>query len=98
MYRFKTFHSGDCNGDFQLLEAKVNAWIEADRPRIRLMCQTPIGNQVVLSFVFEVISEVDDQPAISIAAVPEAFQDTLDDTPLDPNEPPAISGDHNKVR
>ncbi len=91
MYRFKLFHSGDCNGDIQLLEATINTWIEAERPRIRLMCQTPIGNEVLISFVFEVISEVDDQPAISITAVPEVFQDTLDDTPLDPNEPPPIS-------
>src|SRR6185312_11517506 len=74
VYRFKIFHSGDCNGDIQLLEAKVNAWIEADRPRIRLMCQTPIGNEVLLSFAFEFISEVDDQPAISITAVPDVFQ------------------------
>ncbi len=92
MYRFKTFHSGDCNGDLQSLEAKVNAWIEADRPRIRLMCQTPIGNQILLSFVFEVISEVDDQPALSITAVPEVYQDMPEDTPLGPNEPPSISG------
>ncbi len=98
MYRFKTFHSGDCNGDLQLLEARVNAWIEAEHPRIRLMSQTPIGNQVLISFVYEMISEVDDQPAISITAVPEVFQDTLDDTPLDPNEPPSIDGESQKAR
>lgn len=97
MYQFKTFHSGDCNGDFQLLESRVNAWIAADHPRIRLMSQTPIANQILLSFVFEIISEVDDQPAISITAVPEIFQDTLEDTPLDPNEPP-MTGDLNKAR
>ncbi|HLW02097.1 MAG TPA: hypothetical protein VKT82_25815 [Ktedonobacterales bacterium] len=98
MYRFKTFRSGDCNGDIQLLEAKVNAWIEADHPRIRLMCQTPLGDEVLLSFAFEIISEVDDQPALSITAVPEVFQDTLEDTPLDPNEPPPVNGELNKER
>ncbi|HEY7348177.1 MAG TPA: hypothetical protein VH599_07625 [Ktedonobacterales bacterium] len=98
MYRFKTFHSGDCNGDFQLLEATINAWIETDHPRIRLMSQTPIGNQILFSFVFEIISEVDDQPAIAIAAVPEIFQDRLEDTPLDPNDPPPISGDPQKAK
>jgi hypothetical protein len=98
MYRFKLFHSGDCNGDFQLLESRVNTWIEADHPRIRLMCQTPIANNILLSFVFEIISEVDDQPAISITAVPEVFRDTLEDTPLDPNEPPPMNGGANKVR
>lgn len=98
MYRFKTFHSGDCNGDFQLLEARVNAWIEAEHPRIRLMSQTPLDNQVLLSFVFEIISEVDDQPAISITAVPEVYQDTLEDTPLDPNELPPINGESQKGR
>jgi hypothetical protein len=98
MYRFKIFHSGDCSGDFHLLEARVNAWIEAERPRIRLMNQTPINNHILLSFVFEVISEVDDQPAISITAVPEVFQDRLEDTPLDPNEPPPINGESDKDR
>ena len=97
MYRFKTFHSGDCNGDFQVLESRVNTWIEADHPRIRLMSQTVIDNQILLSFVFEIISEVDDQPAISITAVPEVFQDTLEDTPLDPNEPPPMNGDFDKT-
>jgi hypothetical protein len=92
MYRFKTFNSRDCNGDIQSLEASVNAWIAADRPRIRLMSQTPIGNHILLSFVFEVISEIDDQPAMTITAVPEVFQDTLEDSHLDPNEPP-ITGD-----
>ena len=97
MYQFKTFHSGDCNGDFQLLESRVNAWIAADHPRIRLMSQTPVANQILLSFVFEIISEVDDQPALSITAVPEIFQDTLEDTPLDPNEPPAMNSEINKA-
>lgn len=96
MYQFKTFYSGDCNGDYQLLESRVNAWIAEDHPRIRLMSQTPIANQILLSFVFEIISEVDDQPAISITAVPEVFQDTLEDTPLDPNEPPAMNSDLDK--
>lgn len=92
MYRFKTFNSRDCNDDFQTLEIKVNDWIEEDRPRIRMMCQTPVGNHILLSFVFEVVSEIEDQPAKAITAVPEVFQETLDDTPLDPNEPP-VTGD-----
>ena len=92
MYRFKTFNSRDCNGDIQSLEASVNAWIEADRPRIRLMSQTPLGNYILLSFVVEIISEIDDQPAMTITAIPEMYQDTLEDTPFDPNEPP-ITGD-----
>ncbi len=98
MYQFKTFHSGDCNGDFQLLESRVNAWIAEEHPRIRLMSQTPIANQILLSFVFEVISEVDDQPAISITAVPEVFKDKVEDTTLDPNEPPAIDSDLEEAR
>jgi hypothetical protein len=60
------------------------------------MCQTPVGNEILLSFAFEIISEVDDQPAIAITAVPEVFQDTLEDTPLDPNEPPPANGELNK--
>jgi hypothetical protein len=98
MYRFKTFHSGDCSGDFQALEARINAWIEADRPRIRLMSQTLLGDQVLLSFVFEYISEVDDQPAISITAAPESYQEGPEDTSLDSNDPPPISGERNKLQ
>ncbi len=92
MYRFKTFDSRDSAGDLHSLEARVNAWMELDRPRIRLMCQTPIGNHVLLSFVFEVITEVEDQPAQAVTAVPDVFQETMEDTPLDPNEPPPIDG------
>lgn len=97
MYRFKTFHSGDCNGDIQSLEATVNAWMEATHPRIRLMCQTPIGNQILLSFVFEVVSVDEDQPAKAITAVPEVFQETLEDSTLDPDEPP-MTGDLNLIQ
>jgi hypothetical protein len=92
LYRFKTFDSRDSADDLHSLEARVNAWMDRDRPRIRLMCQTPIGNHVVLSFVFEVVTEIEDQPAQSITAVPDVFQETMDDTPLDPNEPPPLDG------
>jgi hypothetical protein len=90
VYHFKTFNSQDCDDDIQSFEARVNTWIEEERPRIRMMCQTPIGNHVLLSFVFEVISEADDQPAKAITTVPEVFQETLEDTYIDPNEPPVI--------
>lgn len=90
MYRFKAFDSRDGAGDIESLETRVNIWIEQERPRIRLMCQTPVGNHIVLSFVFEVASDIEDQVAKMATAVPDVFQETLEDTPLDPEEPPPM--------
>jgi hypothetical protein len=98
VYRFKTFDSRDSADDLRSLEARVNAWMELDRPRIRLMCQTPIGSHVVLSFVFEVVAEVEDQPAQSVTAIPDVFQETMEDTPLDPNEPLPLDGKSTMIR
>ncbi len=98
MYRFKVFDSRDSAGDITSLEAKVNAWIEAERPRIRLMCQTSIGESVLLSFVFEVSSDLEDQVAKAATAVPEVFQDTLENTPLDPSESPPLTDNSDVIQ
>ena len=98
MYRFKAFDSRDGVGDIAALEAQVNAWIEHERPRIRLMSQTPVGNHILLSFVFEVATDIDDQLAKAATEVPEIFQENLEDAELDPSEPPPISGDINMIR
>lgn len=95
MYRFKTFDSRDGVGDIAALEARVNTWIEHEHPRIRLMCQTPIANHILLSFVFEVATDIDDQIAKAATAVPDVFQETLEETELDPSEPPPINGEIN---
>jgi hypothetical protein len=98
VYRFKLFDSRDSADNLHSLEARVNAWMERERPRIRLMCQTPIGSHILLSFVFEVVAEIADQPAQAVTAVPDVFQETMEDTPLDPNEPPPLDGGGEVVR
>lgn len=98
MYRFKTFDSRDCTNDIQSLEASVNAWMEQEHPRIRLMCQTPVGDHVLLSFVFEVVAEIAEQPTKAVTAIPDVFEENLEDTTLDPNEPPPITGDINIIQ
>jgi hypothetical protein len=92
LYRFKTFDSRECADDLRALEARVNAWMDEERPRIRIMCQTPIDAHILVSFVFEVVVEVVEQPAKAITAIPDLLQDTLETPPFDQNEPPPVHG------
>jgi hypothetical protein len=85
MFRYKGFDSAQVGGDVARLEAIVNEWMQAQRPRIRLVAQSPRGNQVLLSFVYEDGSDVARDQARA-AAVPEAFEATLEDLELDPDE------------
>jgi hypothetical protein len=67
------------------LESTVNEWMERQQPRIRYMAQSQHGEHVVLSFVYEVGGEATQETARK-AAVPEVFEQQLDDTELDPDE------------
>ncbi|HLI07587.1 MAG TPA: hypothetical protein VKV40_13535 [Ktedonobacteraceae bacterium] len=59
MYRFKCFDSAECGDSTSALEAMINAWMEAERPRIRYMSQTMRGDHIILSFVFEESRELE---------------------------------------
>ncbi len=98
MYRFKAFDSRDGAGDIESLETRVNVWIEQERPRIRLMSQTPVGNHIVLSFVFEVASDIEDQVAKAATVVPDVFQETMEDTQLDPADPPPMTDNSDTIQ
>ena len=98
MYRFKAFDSRDGVGDIAALEAQVNTWIEHEHPRIRLMCQTPVGNHILLSFVFEVATDIEDQLAKAATEVPDIFQENLEDAELDPSGPPPMNSDINMIQ
>jgi hypothetical protein len=98
VYRFKAFDSRDGAGDIESLETRVNVWIEQERPRIRLMCQTPVGNHIVLSFVFEVASDIEDQVAKATTVVPDVFQETMEDTPLDPTDAPPMTDNSDTIQ
>ncbi len=85
MFRYKGFDSAAFGGDLQRLEASVNEWMEKQHPRIRLMTQSPRGEHLVLSFVYE--NSSDSELRLSQrAAVPEVFERTLDDSDLDPQD------------
>ena len=85
MFRYKGFDSAQVGGDLARLEAIVNEWMQVQRPRIRLLAQSPRGDQIFLSFVYEEGSDVE-RDRVSTAAVPEVFEATLEDLDLDPDE------------
>ncbi len=59
MYKFKGFDSTDCGDSMSALEAMVNAWMEAEQPRVRQMCQTMRDEHILLSFVYEDTRELE---------------------------------------
>jgi len=62
------------------LEAIINAWMEAERPRIRHACQSIRGNHILLSFVYEDTRELEQRVAAQTAAViPRFFDDDFVD-------------------
>ncbi len=83
MFRYKGFDSAAFGDDLQRLETCVNEWMERQRPRIRLMTQSPRGNHLVLSFVYE--NSADSEQRLSQrGTAAEVFERSLDDTDLDP--------------
>jgi hypothetical protein len=85
MFRYKGFDSAAFGDDLQRLEASVNEWMDKQRPRIRMMSQSPRGEHLVVSFVYE--NNNDSELRLSQrATVPEVFERTLDDADLDPQE------------
>jgi hypothetical protein len=85
MYRYKGFDSASVGGNLSRLESTVNEWMERQQPRIRYMAQSQHGEHVVLSFVYEIGGEATQGTARKVA-IPEVFEQQLDDTDLDPDE------------
>lgn len=84
MYRFKGFDSAQCGDNMSALETIVNAWMEAEQPRIRHVCQTLRGNHILLSFVYEETRELEQRIAAqaTMATMPRFFEDDfVDDRP-----------------
>ena len=81
VYRFKGFDSAVCGDSMSALEAIVNAWIDAEHPRIRHVCQSMRGEHILLSFVYEETREqeqrVTTNTQASIPAFPRFFDDDL---------------------
>src|SRR5579883_1863473 len=85
VYRFKCFDSAECGDSMSALEAMINAWMEAERPRIRYMSQTMRGEHILLSFVFEESRELERRVSAQAQAspLPRFFDDDdfIDDRP-----------------
>ena len=81
MYRFKGFDSAQCGDSMPALEAMVNAWMEAEHPRIRHVCQNLRGNHILLSFVYEETRELEQRVAAqtSMSSIPRFFEDDFVD-------------------
>ena len=93
MYKFKGFDSAQCGDSMAALEAVVNAWMEAEQPRIRHMCQTVRGEHVLLSFVYEDLRHMEQRVATQVhtgvtGGFPRFFEeDLVDDRPTSPRIP-----------
>lgn len=83
--RFKSFSSASCGDDVTKLERLVNDWLEAARPHIHHMAQAPLGEHLILSFVYD-DAHAHTAVAQHAVAVPEVFEEELQDTELDPME------------
>jgi len=81
VYRFKGFDSAQCGDSMSALEAMVNAWMDAEHPRIRHVCQNLRGNHILLSFVYEEMRELEQRVAAqtSITATSRFFDDDFVD-------------------
>ncbi len=78
MYRFKGFDSSNSGDSMHALEQLVNAWMEAEHPRIRHVCQSMRGDHILLSFVYEENRDLEQR----LATQPRYFEeDFLDDRP-----------------
>ena len=59
VYRYKGFDSAECGDTMSALEEMVNAWMRAEHPRVRHVCQTMRGDHILLSFVYEDARELE---------------------------------------
>ncbi len=85
MPRFKSFSSESCHDDIAKLERLVNEWLEQAQPHVLHMAQSAFREHLILSFLYE-----DAQRHVALAeravAVPEVFEEELQDAELDPME------------
>jgi hypothetical protein len=93
MPRYKAFSSASDVTALARLEHEINEWMEREHPRILHMTQSASDTtratganllNVIVSFVYD-FNEVESLgTATAATAIPEVFERTLEDTPLDP--------------
>lgn len=72
------------------LEAIINTWMEAERPRIRHVCQSMRGEHILLSFVYEETRELEQRASVQaqVSASPRFFEDDyIEERPTGPRIP-----------
>jgi hypothetical protein len=91
MYKFKGFDSTECGDSMSALEAVVNAWMEAEHPRIRHVNQSMRGEHILLSFVYEDVRELEQRVNMQAQAtngLPRFFdEELLEERPTNPRVP-----------
>lgn len=93
MYKFKGFDSAECGDSMSALEAMINAWMEAEHPRIRHVCQSMRGEHILLSFVYEDTRLLEQRVAASAqtgitGGFPRIYdEDLMDERPTSPRIP-----------
>lgn len=91
LYRFKGFDSAECGDSMSALEAVVNAWMEEEHPRIRLVSQSMRGEHILLSFVYEDARALEQRVALQTQASYPSQRifddDYLEERPTNPRIP-----------
>ncbi|MBF6590995.1 MAG: hypothetical protein IVW57_10775 [Ktedonobacterales bacterium] len=86
MVQYKVFTSASCAGDLAAFEGQINEWMRHDRPHIVFFSQTALGADLIVSFVFERETLEELATAEVAAAVPDIFEQSLEQADLDPTD------------
>lgn len=85
MVEFKVFSASAGGGNLATLERQINEWMEREQPRVRFFAQTSLGNDLVVSFVFDQEERVEESAYMEEATeVPGIFEESLERSELDP--------------
>ena len=52
MQRFRAFSSASWDDDLGRMEQAINEWMESDHPQIHMMAEAPLGEHLIVSFVY----------------------------------------------
>jgi len=86
MYRFKVFASAEDHNDLRAFENRINVWLNEVDPVIHMMGQSAHERNIVVTFIYETSPTIERVTTME-TAVPEVFQEELDQTVLDPGRP-----------
>lgn len=86
MLRLKIFSSAAYSGDIGKLEEAINTWLASAGPVIRQVAQSSAAKEaLVVTFLYE-DGQLETSTRKASAAVPEAFERSLNEEELDPTD------------